>query len=354
MYKDLSIGHGFIRYFGEVKSRINGWPGPKQWVKDAYYASAKNALIVPDLGQYYGGHYKTIGTEPPEILLKPLHLSRRLFCDGRALARVEMGLSFENPIRMDERQSMQVIKDYLTLPTKVPSFHGGYVTNELAYQNTALANLFLYATSKKDYIQNTDFKSNTVISGNPIVFLEYDETAKSPYGKPLNQKILPETVKKIDKSITKNISLAYYTFKNKGKPIGLWFIGYNNKNKDDVRLLKLCLLRLNAEQEILKNIVSFIINTINSDPQSIEINQLITYLNYSTSVIFKEKRGGFSQNKILDTLNQCESLANDTEIHVIQSSLLALKEIGIPSDIQKKVDSYFEKILRLLKAWPRK
>jgi hypothetical protein len=98
---------------------------------------------------------------------------------------------------------------------------------------------------------------------NPVLFFEYSEDAQSPFGKKmLYQSILPDKARKIDESITNGVNLAHYIFDTNGSSIEVWFIGCNKSNKEKVRLLKLCLLRLHLEQEVLKNITIFIADII--------------------------------------------------------------------------------------------
>jgi hypothetical protein len=327
---DLSLNNydNFVRYFGDVKKRIKGFPGSKEWASDAYYASAKRALTFPNLGQYYDGHEEI----KPSMLLKPSFLSRRLFFDGTALARVEVGLSVDTQISLDKEQLKYVIKDYLTLPTKTLSFNNNNdknrISSDLMTQGGRLAKLFLYATTPTtNHIDQPDINIHPVMGCNPVLFFEYKESDRSIFGKLLNKSILPDDVQRIDNGITNDVNLSYYIFKINQKSIVVWFIECNDKNKENVRLLKLCLLRLHAEQEVLKNIIFFMKKVIQNNPDNIEIDKLESYLSFSTQAIFKKKRFSIFQQSILNSFTTFQDgLTNDSTLTIIKNELPIFKD----------------------------
>jgi len=320
----------YVRCFGKVRLRKNKnllTKLPLDWVNDIHYVSADTALKVPDLGQYYEWHQKNKESDPPRFLLKPSYLSRRLFFDSIALARVEVGLKVETPVVLDKNHCLSVIKDYLTLPTKVLSLtdKSGYANKYLANQGEDLAKLFLHATTPK--VNTTDFDKNSVMECNPLLFFEYSEDAKSPFGKFLYRSILPDEAKKLDVSNTNGVNLAYYEYKHNKTCYGVWFIGCNDKNKEKVRLLKLCLLRLHAEQEVLKNILIFIGKLIeNGNQGNIKIDNLNKYLSSATKAIYKKSRYGILQGTVLDSAKKCQTVTSETELICIENKKIALEK----------------------------
>lgn len=346
---DFSVPHAknpknsFVRYFGKIKQRTT-FSAPLNWASDVRYASAKAALTMPDLGQYYQWHQKNKPDDPPIFLLKPSSVSRRLFFDSQCLGRVEVQLRAESLIDLDGKQCLSVIKDYLTLPTKVPSLtqRDSYVNASLMCQGSKLAELFLHATSPT----NCFYDKHTVMGCNPVLFFEYHENAKSAFGKTLNKSILPEKALKLDTKVTNGVSLAYFVFDT----VPVWFIGCNADNMTQVKSLKHCLLRLHAEQETLNRILGFFSQMTDQElSKAIHTDELGTYLSTSSKSIFKNRHYGVLKKSILSILKENGLTVNAAILTEIMNKLCVLED-----RLSKIADIRQNSFLNLLKELIKK
>ena len=82
---------------------------------------------------------------------------------------------------------------------------------------------------------------------------------------------------------------------------GILLIDNTNADRSAVRQLRLCLLRLHQEQEVLRRVLQLIIDgTIPFEPHTPGGDKLESYLNRATRVIFQENRHGIDQSAVRD------------------------------------------------------
>lgn len=277
----------FVRSFGIVRRRARGYIGLETWSDDFLFSSAASAFKFPDLG------VRRLGE------LRPTGAFRRLFCDGAAVARVEVGLGMRARVPLDGDAVLRAVKDFLDLPTEVTSYSGKPLRNPFQLQGPSLAKLYFCASSRtKDLASPGALKYTTACE--PMMLVDYfDATAT---GTP-ELAALPAKCRTVDPQAVGGVALSYTKFMNGGKSVGIWFVGHGAENKDAARRLRLCLFRLHAEQQVLAQVLRWMAQgAIGYEAGSSASESLESYLNTTTRVIFQDRRNGMDQGAIRDVL----------------------------------------------------
>src|SRR5580700_631064 len=117
----------FVRHFGSVERRRRG--GHDYWPDEAYFCSSRHALKFPNLDTTRLGRVAA-GNGSPRSALIPRCAFRRLLCDGKAVVRVEVGLTNQSRLRskpnvqFDGHSCLALVADFLSMPAQVTSFSG--------------------------------------------------------------------------------------------------------------------------------------------------------------------------------------------------------------------------------------
>ncbi len=104
----------FVRGFGPLRKRPRSdAPALSAWLGEAWFARASGAIRFPQLSDR---DFARAG-----VKLVPQLALRRVFCNGRALWRVELGLAFDPRTGPDFAQILAAVADFLRLPIRVKS-----------------------------------------------------------------------------------------------------------------------------------------------------------------------------------------------------------------------------------------
>jgi len=277
----------FVRNFGEVHARTRGISLPKVLSHDFYFAVAASALKYIDLN----------GCALPKISIQLRGAYRRLFCDGMGMTRVELGLNADSERKLSGDDLIALLNNCLCLPTKVRQYPHSSRTNLLQLQAAPLSRLYLYSSTRKNVVANVEEKY--VSACEPILLFEYDEEKITPP--------MPSRCKVIDPNATGGVPLSYTKLFSNGQSIGIYLLGCVKDNRDDVRRLRLCLLRLHAQHEVLAQVLRWVSNGfIQYKPNSEAGDNIEEYLNKATREIFQQKKYGVRQSAIRDALSAYE------------------------------------------------
>lgn len=315
----------FIRCFGPIKNRINQ-DGVEYY--ETVYSKANRALRIPNLGEYrlgreYGGFIPTC-------------VFRRFFANNET-CKLEIG--FRNIQRskfmqlpFTDMQLLNFLTELMEIKAQIPSKSRDNTEYKLNDVCTKLSSLYLYSTTKYPLPSDKQVQPSWIQAGNPMILMEYD---KSEIVK------LPHMVKHIASLEQFGISLAHtiiYNSRNKTK-IRVWLIGKDkNSEKEAVRNLRLNLLRLNAEQECLKQVLRSIqYEKIIIKPHSEATDRLQNYINNAIRSIRQNERYGIPNSEIIEVSNSYENIINGNERTFLLTQLESIRK-----NIYRKVKLYTE------------
>jgi len=291
---------GFLHFFGRAAPRHKGvdWA----WTDESTFCDASRALRFCNL---------------PRPIYGKDNLRcrfRRLLSDGAALARLEVGLSYNHasqdtytwrnwdyeidrgsdPTEFSLRSDInpfETIKHTIALPTEVP-LPNNRSQKPLLTQGASVARLFLSATGKK----SSEVPWHQHIGAcPPVVLVEcrahwFDQ--------------LPKSFARIPQAKTGGIELAFGRFKSPWGNVGVWLLGHGNGKVRQARSLRLCLLRLHAEQEVLDAVLQRIdTGGIEYKPHTPHGDKLENYLNQATRLINRSSWAGIDQSSILNAFD---------------------------------------------------
>jgi hypothetical protein len=269
----------FVRHFGIACPRFRGVD--RAWTDEASYCRADRALRLPKLEQMRCAF-------------------RRLLSDGEAVARVEVGLHCD-PAELAAARRMpgaasiaDVLDLVLQLPTQVPAIAARAAAPEqraLARQGKALGALYLHATSGSG-VRPSDLAPSLdrmVAIGAPVAIVEV-ASGDAP---------LPRGFREVACSLPPSVRLAFGQHRMPWGDIDAWVVR-GGEPREMVRGLRICLLRLHAEQQVLAAVLQRCAGgQIQYVPGSPTADRLEEYLNRATRVIEREQWHDVPQSQIL-------------------------------------------------------
>jgi len=300
----------FVRCFGAVHARARGVPVGGVFSEDFYFASSAAAIKFPELG------HGTVGPAPAR--LHPRCAFRRFFCDGGPVSRVEIGLACEGAQTLDGSGVLSAVRDILDLPTMVSQCNGSWQRQPLRRQGAHLAKLYVQATTCTAGMKQGPGTS-AVWAGLPTMVIEYDTDL------PHNMSEItgaPERSSQVKPDAVGGLAVGHFTLVLEGRSIGVWMIGRSRENRDTARRLRLCLLRLHAEQQVLSQALRWIANgTLEYQPKTPAADRLEEYLNRATHTIFQKTRNGVEQEALRDVMAAYDWVVSDSERQLLMQQL---------------------------------
>src|SRR4029077_8269563 len=109
-----------------------------------------------------------------------------------------------------------------------------------------LARLFFHASSRFADSRGIEEPTRFISPGSPVLVIEYE---------PHEARALPVEARAVDSAHTGGPPLSFARLSNEGKEFGTWFIRRDRDRLTATRNLRLAILRLHAEQQVLKRII---------------------------------------------------------------------------------------------------
>lgn len=318
-----------LRYFGKVERRISG--GIQQWGGEELYCNSKNALTIPYLTRqqvFFNDEVSTVFT----------CMYRRFFSDGRFTNKFEIG--FKNDVEgLVRRENFpEVFKSTMDafLHLKVKIKNPGNPDDQLHLHEAGvkLSRLYFQGSTTHDALSGMDIENNWWLkAGEPMVLIVHDE---------LPDLKLPPHSRHIASYPEQGVELRYLWHRLREKTfIKVWLIGTDPSMKDPQvknfqRQLRINLLRINAEKEVLR----LVLNNISSGRINLESSEknrrLINfYLENITAKILKRKRFGINQESILNEALASEHLANEGDFESLLKQLEPLQNAHINQNVKQ-------------------
>jgi len=300
----------FVRSFGHVVERRG--PADAAWLDERFYCRAHRAVGLPDL----------------QATRRTRCAFRRLFvAESRAVARVEIGLATTPPSGPEPVGSSYVTAAVAAVnqAARVPEAGAAGSTRPLITQGPRLARLYGYATSRK--VENGSQAARLVEAGRPLVVIQLapGEIFDAPPGATL-----------LDPVATGGVRLAFLWLQTGPGPVPFWII-QGGGDPARARSLRLCLLRLHAEQQAVDVVLRFMGREwLTYEPNTTAGDRLTDFLNAATRRIQRSTWGGIQQSAILAALDAAESVtyADDRE-----GALRSLE--GAQRQVARKIQAYW-------------
>ncbi len=294
---ETDIRPQFVHHFGRaVERRRSADPA---WPDEIKFCLARRAIRFADLARYHVGL--------PSSRMWPKGSFRRLFCDKRGvLVRVEVGLIHDRRVSklvgLDAHRLLTILKELCELPTLVPQVGRAESKNKLLRQGTALAKLYAFATLSRSASQKALRAETLVEAGSPLILVELD---RGEAGFPL----IPEGFVGVPVQKAFGANLAFGRLRTSIGVVGTWILQRGTEKVDQHRSLRLCLMRLHAEQETLDLILKQIQRKQLLNPPKPEIiDKLDDYFNETTRIVNRVGWGPVDQSAILAALDAAEQV----------------------------------------------
>lgn len=258
----------FVRNVGIIRNRSKS--GLSNWVGENEICTANQAIRFKSLGR--------LKLSGQDAVIKLLF--RRFYSDGLAFHKFEIGFEIifpkKNPIY---HLSKQFLNDFLSgVIVEFPHLQTGAKECQLAYAGGYLAQLISISSISTKSIFDQSNKSQ-VTPSKPIIYVIEN--------KAVNHRNIPLMGKDIRISSHSNSRVSHHLLPYNGINISTFIFSSTITNTRELRIM---LLRIHAEIEVLKIILgSIATNQISIKPKSKESDLLQYYLNKSSKRILQKK-----------------------------------------------------------------
>lgn len=217
----------FVRRFGRVVRRLGG--GLKGWIGEAQVCNAHEALRIPP--QAFDALYAT---------RRPHCAFRRLYSDGRALAKIDIGISTAHSPGVPAADWQTLVSDFLAAEIRVRSPDGSSADAKLRDAGARLAELYLWATSPRGVLP--DEPRRAVAPLRPMLFVDAAEGEVPP----------PANAQRVQIPRIPAFGLWYRRLPVGKTWLPAWHLSRPPEMRADARgrNLRIYLLRLHAEREV--------------------------------------------------------------------------------------------------------
>ncbi len=300
-------GRSFVRCFGPVQRRRRG--GHDVFPDEVFFASARGTIRFKRL------EVERLASAPTRAAY------RRLFCNP-PVARLELGLAIE-VVDLAPAELVKAALDLLEVELVVQQFRKEPVELALWRIERVLADHYARVTSPVRAAE-----SDLILAGEPILLIDYsgDEVDALPAGS-----------RRVESDLVGGADLAFYWLEYRRRTMGLWFLRSDSVEATVARRLRIELMRLHAEHQILKYALTDLwskgsFGYVRGTPGSDRFDR---YLNDATSLLLKDDRGGFSQSALRGVLAAYSTIANPEEWRLIDQRLAQVR-----TQIRRKVGNY--------------
>lgn len=286
---------GFVRGFGRLAYRRN--EVSPDWADEAIFAHARRAIRLPTLQRR---HFQ--GDQSGSWIVNCQF--RRLFCDGAATIRLEIG--FDVRLARDERGLAtidEVVRRLAVLPVAISGNWAGGSMKDLVTLGPYIAHRYAASSTQKGAKATTTL----VACGDPIVVVEtvFREQTQRPKdavdaseawrkpGSPWEAwRQLPDFPWQIYVAPTRT----------RHGPVETWYLRSAYGFPRDVRL---AILRQHAQEETLDRMLSWIANgALNYSPRTPEGEALERYVNKATYIVNRRNYRGVNCDELRSALDK--------------------------------------------------
>lgn len=233
----------FVHHFGKAIERYR--EPDAAWPDELQYILAKRGLRFDRLETRHAGL--------PKRRFHPRCAFRRLFCDGEAVVRMEIGIgqqSTKHPIsNLAIEEILAIVRQLAEIPTAVPNaLNSTGKLRQIVAQGKELAKLYALASMQSQLPpEHHTLGLQLVEAGMPIIIAELkpNEADLGHLQAPGDGLIVQ------DKSSVHGANTIFCHLKTQAGIVPVWILQKGNASDEQLRSLRICLSRLHTEREVL-------------------------------------------------------------------------------------------------------
>jgi len=319
------INPQFVHHFGEAQERIDD--PDKAWPDEIKYINASRAIKFDHLENHYCGL--------PNRKLNPQCTYRRLFNDGWAVVRTEIGFKFKNGLVKSQKLTLEdvfsITQDVCELPTTTYNLKKKISKLPLIQQGRNLSKSYGLASMMKEGVN--DAKGLDLIEeGKPLAIIELNENETSIVFAS-NPKI---GLVLVDRKSVNGANVLFCRIKTKVGYVSTWILQKGMATDEQLRSLRICLTRVHAEREVLDSILRQIHRKrLIVHPSEDSVDRLDEYFNKRIRILDKKTWFGINQTEILAAIEASQKVIRDASTEQLIS-----RYVGGRRQVWNKVDNY--------------
>lgn len=287
----------FVRSLGPVRLRPRG--APPDWPAEDLFCDATRAFRFRERALEY--------SKRPHGERSRFRVAyRRYLSNGEAVARIETGL-----VRSTQRGARplaasgvaSIVEAALRLPVRVPP---DPAERPLMHAGKPLAKRLLMATSRRGGAPGFGLESWWMSSAPLMVLVEY---------KPGEIDALPRGATSVTAGLPAAATLHHLRLGPEFNSTRVWLLEVGSGLNDSaLRDLRLHLMRLNAEREVIRTVLGLIItDKLWLDPGVVDFDALIDYLDESAGFLARKSVYGHDQSALLQAAYGAEDLVTELD-----------------------------------------
>jgi hypothetical protein len=248
-WPDAHPGGEFVRGIGGVDFRRLG--GLNGWIGEGTHCRASRLILLdkmPALSILNQVDYPFVDAIRTRIAF------RRLFADGQALVKCEIGLASSSIFRDwgIQYDLLKAIDNILTLQCRVP----GRASGPLLFSGKSLATRYLECTTNRSVGDTADpqiengSEMDLIAAGDPLVFVDLTSSTRISLPKGYTSVVMPGNFA---------FQLFYGHYAKGSLRVPIWFLLHpihENPSDKNARHLRIYLQRIHAEKEVLRLILN--------------------------------------------------------------------------------------------------
>lgn len=341
-WRNLRPDEDFVRFFGKIRNRNGG--GLRGWVGENEVCYAARAFRF-----CRGLTYVSRGSQPPgsaqleDVQQRVACVFRRLYSDGWAAGKLEVGLSFpsQNTPRIPPVPWLEFVLNQ-DVEVRDPTAPGeAFVRSKLGFAGKKLARLYARASTRSNFSDPAEW---WVSACTPLLFLHEQSTEPPEW---------PETVHSLDLGKQDGLRMGYGRLRYGDVSFPLWMLWNQDdsgsaagERREQARRLRIYAMRLHAEHEVLRQMLRLIhANKVAFMREAGPSNHLSDYLKRAISHIVElEARTEEAYPEVAAMAR--ESLQSLFPGHA-ESLVEQLEELGIKLEVRQAAEEYVRKTVNI-------
>jgi hypothetical protein len=337
---ETDINPQFVHFFGKAGECI-GEPD-EAWPDGLKYIMARRGIRFNRLETRHAGF--------PNRRFRPRCTFRRLFSDGQAVVRAEIGIAHNHSIYPLEDLTLEeiltIVREIAEVPTMVPTLNEEARLRPILAQGKHLARLYALASISRINAKHA-LGVQLVESADPVILV-----VLRPNEANLDIKVpMSDGLIAIDSTCVNGARALYCRLKTQSGIVATWILQQGTASVEQLRSLRICLGRLHAEREVLDLILKQIHRRRLLNPPSEEAaNLLDRYFNERIKIVNRDTWGGMKQSEIVTAFDATQAVVRPAS----QAQLISRYEGG-RRQVWEKIANYQEqrratRLVHVLKA----
>lgn len=334
LWPEVEPNKDFIRSFGLVIPRTK--KGIEGWINENFICIAKRAIRfqsiipIPFINSYHSD------------LLKTELESRHFYSDGNVVCKLEIVFSTKPAYTQFPADTIiDFINHIMDLPIRIKiPYKKEKVIKNLHSIGNSIAELYFYSTTKKE--DHKKIKENKLVRYSdyiypcqPVIFIQYN---------PMEHIQILNYATQVDTNQKMDININHLWYRRDNRNARVWFMQVDESHKDifNTRFLRMYLMRLHSEYEVLKKVFLAIEDEkilFNNDENITDDIQ--EYFNETTAHI-NELNNKSNKFGIDDNIGRiASSFYDDVTPGQLETTLKKIKSYRIRKQVYEKTENIF-------------